>query len=86
MKPACLALFAAITLTSAVMAEDNWHQSEYGPADTHGAMNNLSPKDTVKAAKLVKTGKTYALGVITSRESPAYPGRHSLRGIRLWNL
>jgi kynurenine formamidase len=75
MKRACLALFAGFALTSAASAEDNWHPSKYGDGDTIGAMNNLSPEGTVKAAKLVKTGKVYALGVVTGPETPVWPGR-----------
>ena len=50
-------------------------QSEYGPDDTLGAVNRLTPEGVIKAAKLVTTGKTYALGVETGPDSPAYPPR-----------
>jgi hypothetical protein len=53
---------------------DDWYPSRYGTEDTLGAINNLSPKKVLQAAKLIKTGKTYALGVETGPESPAYPG------------
>ena len=54
---------------------DAWHPSKYGADDTLGAINNLSPEKVVAAARLVKTGKVYRLGVITGADSPAYPPR-----------
>jgi kynurenine formamidase len=52
-----------------------WWSSPYGEADRIGALNNLSPAIVKKAAKLVKTGKTYQLGVKTGPETPAYGAR-----------
>lgn len=75
MKHACLGLCAAMVLTSAAIAGEDWYPSKYGAEDTNGAMNNLSPEGTVKAAKLVKTGKVYALGVVTGPDTPSWPGR-----------
>jgi len=65
---------AGFLLTAAAYADD-WYPSKYGAEDTLGAINNLSPELVVKAARLVTTGKTYALGVETGPESPAYPPR-----------
>lgn len=56
-------------------AEDDWFPSKYGAQDTLGAINNLSADKVLQAAKLIKTGKTYALGVETGPTSPAYPPR-----------
>jgi kynurenine formamidase len=52
-----------------------WWNSKYGEADTIGALNNLSPKGVKDAAKLVKTGRVYALGVPTGPDTPAYGNR-----------
>ena len=52
-----------------------WWTSKYGEADTLGAINNLSPKLAKDAAKLVKTGKVYALGVPSGPDSPIYGNR-----------
>ena len=68
-------LLALAALASAA-AEDDWYPSAHGEGDTLGAINHLSPDKVVEAARLVKTGKTYALGVVTGWESPAYPPRH----------
>ena len=66
-----------LTLASAASAaEDDWYPSVHGEGDTLGAINHLSPDKVVEAARLVKTGKTYALGVVTGWGSPAYPPRH----------
>jgi kynurenine formamidase len=71
-----LALTLALSsLTTPAFAEDNWYPSKYGADDTLGAMNELSEKKTKLAAQLVKSGKTYALGVETGPTSPAYPPR-----------
>ena len=56
-------------------ADEDWYPSKYGEGDTLGAINNLSPAGVVKAAQLVKTGKTYPLGVVTGPNTPAYPPR-----------
>ena len=50
--------------------------SPYGPEDTLGAINNLSPAKVLEAAKLITTGKTYALGVPTGPTTPAYGPRN----------
>ena len=54
----------------------DWHPSEHGAGDTLGAINHLSPQKAVEAARLVRTGKTYPLGVVTGWDTPAYPPRH----------
>lgn len=62
--------------TPAVAEEDDsWYPSRYGAGDEIGAANLLSPEIVVEAAKLVRTGKTYALGIETNSELPAYPPR-----------
>ena len=51
-------------------AAESWHPSKYGAGDTLGAINNLSPEKVVEAARLVKTGKTYALASKPDRIRP----------------
>ena len=60
---------------SLAQEDADWYPSKYGADDTLGAINNLSEQGTVKAAKLVKTGKVYPLGVLTGWATPAYPPR-----------
>ncbi|MEQ1863554.1 MAG: cyclase family protein [Micropepsaceae bacterium] len=69
------AIAATAFSASAALAADDWYPSKYGAADTIGAANNLSPAGALAAAKLVKTGKVYALGIVTGRDTPAYPPR-----------
>lgn len=69
------ALAVGLLSSSAGAEEANWFPSKYGADDTLGAINNLSDAKTRKAAKLVKLGKSYALGVETGPDSPAYPPR-----------
>lgn len=66
----CCALGAMTTA-----AAEDWYPSKFGADDTLGAINYLDPAIVVQAAQLVKTGKTYALGVETGSDSPAYPPR-----------
>jgi kynurenine formamidase len=77
-----LAVVAAIGLavpargqTPGPANEPSWYPSKWGKDDTLGAINELSPAKVVEAAQLVKTGKTYSLGVEVSKTSPAYPPR-----------
>lgn len=73
---ATAALLAGLTASAPTAAADaDWYPSRYGPNDTLGAINNLSPEKVVEAAKLVTDGKTYRLGVPTGPDSPAYPPR-----------
>jgi len=66
-----IALFGA---TGAANAQD-WTKSKWGPNDEIGAANYMTPELVVKAASLVKTGKTYALGIPVDTKTPAYPPR-----------
>lgn len=60
----------------------DWYPSKYGPADEIGAANLLTPEVVLNAAKLVKTGKTYALGVEINKDLPAF--QH--RSFKLYNV
>ena len=80
MRALTLALVLALALSTLatpapVLAEEAWYPSNHGAQDTAGAMNNLSPEGAVAAAKLVKTGKVYALGIVTGPDTPVWPGR-----------
>lgn len=67
-----LALASALPLAA---ASDDWCKSKYGPNDELGAANLLTPQLALEAAKLVKTGKTYRLGVETNAKTPAFGPR-----------
>jgi len=79
-------LAAAVILATSLQAaaEDptraQWWPSQYGADDRLGAINHLSRAGVRQAAELVRTGETYALGVVTGPSTPAYPPRQfSLR-------
>lgn len=76
-RTAALALVAAMTCATGAAAQDpqSWCKSKWGPNDEKGAANHLTPQLALEAAKLVKTGKVYQLGVETSSKTPAYPPR-----------
>ncbi len=75
----CLALAGSGALAEgtgpAVEPASDWYPSRYGAQDTLGAINNLSADKVLEAARLVRTGKVYALGVETGPDSPAYAPR-----------
>lgn len=70
-----LLLLASCWTTPGALAADSWYPSRYGPDDTLGALNNLSAEGVLQAARLITTGKTYALGGVTGRDTPAYGHR-----------
>ena len=54
----------------------SWYPSRYGAEDTLGAINELSPEKVLEAAQLIRSGKTYSLGIETGPDTPAYPPRN----------
>ena len=70
-----LAVLGAGFLSAQAGAQQNWYPSKYGPNDEIGAANLITPQRVLEAVKLVKTGKTYPLGVVVDRTTPAYPPR-----------
>ena len=65
---------ALLTTVGSASAQD-WTKSKWGPNDEIGAANYMTPELAMKAAQLVKTGKTYALGIPVDSATPAYPPR-----------
>ena len=72
---AVVAIAAAVPCVALAQQPPDWCKSKYGPTDEIGAANLLTPELAAAAAKLVKTGKTYALGFETNAQTPAYPPR-----------
>ena len=71
------ALTLSLLLFSATAAgAQDWCKSKWGADDEKGAANHLTPELALEAAKLVKTGKVYQLGVETNSKTPAYPAAH----------
>jgi kynurenine formamidase len=71
-----IAVLAGAALAAAVFAQQAaWFPSRWGAADEIGAANHLSPALVQQAARLVRTGKVYSLGITVSPDTPAYPPR-----------
>lgn len=72
-----IGLLSAVSLSAEAVAQNaqDWCKSKWGPDDEKGAANLLTPEIALEASKLVKTGKSYQLGVETNSKSPAYPPR-----------
>ena len=66
---------AGILASGGALAQADWCRSKYGPNDEIGAANMLTPQMAADAAKLVRTGKTYALGFETNASTAAYAPR-----------
>jgi kynurenine formamidase len=49
--------------------------SRWGADDQIGNANLITPESVLLASKLVKTGKTYPLGIVIDANTPAYPPR-----------
>ncbi len=77
------ALLATVLVWSSPTAGQEWTQSKWGPEDEIGSANYITPERVKLAASLVKTGKTYALGMVTGPDTPAYPPRHYK--VYVWN-
>ncbi len=80
MRRIAVATMLAATAHGAVAAD--WYPSQFGPDDELGAANLLTPGLVRQAVGLVRTGKTYALGVPVSKDLPAF--RH--RSFKLYNI
>lgn len=70
-----VAMVFATCISSIAQAQRSWYPSKHGADDTLGAINFLSPEKVLEAAKLIKTGKTYSMGVELGRETPAFGTR-----------
>jgi kynurenine formamidase len=70
-----IALLGAVGTANAQEKAQDWTKSKWGAEDEIGAANYMTPELVLKAASLVKTGKTYALGIPVDSKTPAYPPR-----------
>ena len=68
------ALALASTLAASAQSAP-WYPSKFGAQDEIGAANYLTPAIALQAAKLVKTGKVYSLGITVNTTTPAFPPR-----------
>jgi len=56
--------------------QQGWFPSRWGPDDEIGAANLLTPQKVQEAARLVREGRTYRLGIPVDRGTPAFPPRN----------
>lgn len=73
-----LAAAAGLPIGAGHAASPGWYPSPYGAADTIGAANNLSPGIVRNAARLIRTGKVYSLGMdigIAALNGKPFPSR-----------
>jgi kynurenine formamidase len=61
--------------TAAAPGGQNWFPSRWGPNDEIGAANLLTPQKAQEAARLVREGRTYRMGIVVGRDTPAFPPR-----------
>jgi kynurenine formamidase len=67
-------LFQVIAAGTA-RAEETCQPSRWGAADEIGNANLITPASVLAASKLIRTGKTYSLGITIGPGTPAYPPR-----------
>lgn len=67
--------FICFTLGIGSVFADCTHPSKWGPNDTLGSANLVTPQRTLEAAKLIKQGKSMPLGIAISPNTPAFPPR-----------
>ncbi len=69
--------------TAPVQAADDWFPSKWGKDDTLGSVNEITDASILAASKLVKTGKRYALGQVSSRDNACLRRTHGANIHRL---
>ena len=67
------AALAAVSVGA--MAQTSWYPGKWGANDEIGAANYMTPALALAAARLVKTGKVYSLGITVNTTTPAFPPR-----------
>lgn len=73
-KTGAMAASFSIFLAGTANADD-WFVSKFGKDDTLGHANYLTADKAREAARLVKNGKVYQLGMVTGPDTPAYGPR-----------
>ena len=68
-------LLTATILALSAQADDHCQPSEWGPDDQVGAANRITTASVLEASKLIKTGKTYSLGITIDSNTPAFAPR-----------
>lgn len=65
----------AIGMALIVPADEDCKPSRWGADDEIGSANLVTPQSVLAAAQLIRTGKTYSLGITIDATTPAFPPR-----------
>jgi len=74
LRTGAIAASVAMMATGA-MAATECMPSKWGENDTLGSANLISPENTLKAAALIKQGKSQPLGIVIDSSTPAFAPR-----------
>ena len=81
LRPLCTAIFSsalALCCCTTALAQDeetSCKPSRWGPDDELGNINLIDEKSVQRAVKLVRTGRTYSLGITIDATTPAFAPR-----------
>ncbi len=70
-----VAATALLATTLAASGAQECQPSPWGADDEIGAANRITPESVLAAAQLIRTGKTYSLGITVDANTPAFPPR-----------
>ena len=71
----CLPFLLTAAVATGAFAEDACEPSRWGADDEIGNANLITPESVLAASQLVRTGKTYSLGITIDASTPAFPPR-----------
>ena len=71
----CLPFLLTAVVATGAVAEDACEPSRWGADDEIGNANYITAESVLAASKLIKTGKTYSLGITIDASTPAFPPR-----------
>ncbi len=74
LRTSALSIGVTMMATSAMAATECVY-SQWGEGDTLGSANLISPENTLRAAALIKQGKSHPLGIVIDGSTPAFPPR-----------
>jgi kynurenine formamidase len=72
---AAVALVTTLACGSALAQQQTCFPSKFGPNDQIGNANYVTPAKTLQGVKTITRGKSYALGIETNKDTPAFPPR-----------
>ena len=70
-----LMTFCAAVGSMPAYSQQSCYPSKFGTEDQVGNLNHITPEKTRRASKLIKQGKSYALGIETNKNTPAFAPR-----------